>query len=97
MGDAFLRQRGTGDQALSSDTPPTRAVDLVHMRGDPRGLEKIPDSWHSGARIAMRVDLARIHERENQTNPTAAESLAFMEIGPEKEPSKPERSEGVRP
>ena len=74
-----------------------RRGDLVHLHGDTRGLEKIPGPWHSGARIAMRVDLVRIHERENQTNPTTAESLAFLEIDPEKEPRKPERSEGVRP
>jgi len=70
-----------------------RRGDLVHLQGIVRGLEKIPELCYSGGGVAMGRGVQGRSSRENRTNPTAAEILAFSEVELENEPSMPEAFE----
>jgi hypothetical protein len=65
-------------------------IDLAHLQGDARGVEKIPGMWHSGGGVAMWRGVSARSSQKNQTNPRAAEILAFLAVGRANEPGKPD-------
>jgi hypothetical protein len=73
---------GVGDAA--------HQIDLAHLQGDARGVEKIPRMWHSGGGVAMWRGVSARSSQKNQTNPRAAEILAFLAVGRSNEPGKPD-------